>query len=150
MEESKELQKLYGFMQAFIYVSICVEVLLFVHFQFSSNIMPVLSKLGRIPIYSNIIYSKLFTFFIIMVTCIGTRSKKDLELDPIKQIVMPRQIAMYLSRELTDSSLPKIGNEFGGKDHTTVLHAIDKIEAELKKDTDLQNDITKLKAKLRS
>ncbi|MBC6910660.1 chromosomal replication initiator protein DnaA [Lactobacillus reuteri] len=68
----------------------------------------------------------------------------------VKQIVMPRQIAMYLSRELTDSSLPKIGNEFGGKDHTTVLHAIDKIEAELKKDTDLQNDITKLKAKLRS
>ena len=63
---------------------------------------------------------------------------------------MPRQIAMYLSRELTDSSLPKIGNEFGGKDHTTVLHAIDKIEAELKKDTDLQNDITKLKTKLRS
>lgn len=46
--------------------------------------------------------------------------------------------------------MPKIGNEFGGKDHTTVLHAIDKIEAELKKDTDLQNDITKLKAKLRS
>lgn len=68
----------------------------------------------------------------------------------VKQIVMPRQIAMYLSRELTDSSLPKIGNEFGGKDHTTVLHAIDKIEAELKKDTDLQNDITKLKTKLRS
>lgn len=68
----------------------------------------------------------------------------------VKQIVMPRQIAMYLSRELTDASLPKIGNEFGGKDHTTVLHAIDKIEAELKKDTDLQNDITKLKAKLRS
>ena len=68
----------------------------------------------------------------------------------VKQIVMPRQIAMYLSRELTDFSLPKIGNEFGGKDHTTVLHAIDKIEAELKKDTDLQNDITKLKAKLRS
>ena len=68
----------------------------------------------------------------------------------VKQIVMPRQIAMYISRELTDSSLPKIGNEFGGKDHTTVLHAIDKIETELKKDTDLQNDITKLKAKLRS
>ena len=63
---------------------------------------------------------------------------------------MPRQIAMYLSRELTDSSLPKIGNEFGGKDHTTVLHAIDKIEAELKKDTDLQKRYYKLKAKLRS
>lgn len=66
----------------------------------------------------------------------------------VKQIVMPRQIAMYLARELTENSLPKIGNEFGGKDHTTVLHAIDKIEAELQKNTTLQNDITKLKAKL--
>ncbi len=59
---------------------------------------------------------------------------------------MPRQIAMYLSRELTDSSLPKIGNEFGGKDHTTVLHAIDKIEAELKRILTYKNDITKLKS----
>lgn len=42
-------------------------------------------------------------------------------------IVFPRQIAMYLSRELTDLSLPKIGQEFGGRDHTTVLHAYDKI-----------------------
>lgn len=89
MEESKELQKLYGFMQGFIYVSICVEILLFIHFPFSSSIMPVLEKLARIPIYSNIIYSKLFTFFIIMVTCIGTRSKKDLDLDPVKQIIFP-------------------------------------------------------------
>nr|WP_243681464.1 chromosomal replication initiator protein DnaA [Lacticaseibacillus manihotivorans] len=44
----------------------------------------------------------------------------------VKQIVMPRQIAMYLSREMTDSSLPKIGAEFGGKDHTTVIHAHEK------------------------
>lgn len=68
----------------------------------------------------------------------------------VKQIVVPRQIAMYLSRELTDFSLPKIGNEFGGKDHTTVLHAIDKIEAALKKDTDLQRDINNLKERLHS
>ncbi|MCX2186402.1 MULTISPECIES: chromosomal replication initiator protein DnaA [Limosilactobacillus] len=68
----------------------------------------------------------------------------------VKQIVVPRQIAMYLSRELTDFSLPKIGNEFGGKDHTTVLHAIDKIEAALKKDTDLQKDINNLKERLHS
>ena len=82
MEESKELQKLYGFMQAFIYITVCIEILLFVHFPFSEQIMPLLSKMAKIPIYSNILYSKLFTFFIIMVTCIGTRSKKDLELDP--------------------------------------------------------------------
>lgn len=89
MEESKELQKLYGFMQAFIYITVCIEILLFVHFPFSENITPFLSKLAKIPIYSNILYSKLFTFFIIMVTCIGTRSKKDLELDPTKQIIFP-------------------------------------------------------------
>lgn len=89
MEESKELQKLYGFMQAFIYITVCIEILLFVHFPFSENITPFLSKLAKIPIYSNILYSKLFTFFIIMVTCIGTRSKKDLELDPTKRIIFP-------------------------------------------------------------
>lgn len=89
MEESKELQKLYGFMQAFIYITVCIEILLFVHFPFSEQIMPLLSKMAKIPIYSNILYSKLFTFFIIMVTCIGTRSKKDLELNPTKQIIFP-------------------------------------------------------------
>jgi hypothetical protein len=89
MEESKELQKLYGFMQAFIYITVCIEILLFVHFPFSEQIMPLLSKMAKIPIYSNILYSKLFTFFIIMVTCIGTRSKKDLKLDPTKQIIFP-------------------------------------------------------------
>lgn len=67
MEESKELQKLYGFMQAFIYITVCIEILLFVHFPFSEQIMPLLSKMAKIPIYSNILYSKLFTFFIIMV-----------------------------------------------------------------------------------
>ncbi|KRL27831.1 DNA-directed DNA replication initiator protein [Limosilactobacillus frumenti DSM 13145] len=68
----------------------------------------------------------------------------------VKQIVVPRQIAMYLSRELTDYSLPKIGKEFGGKDHTTVLHAIDKIEEEMKSNNDLNEQINTLKAKLRS
>lgn len=66
----------------------------------------------------------------------------------VKQIVMPRQIAMYLTRELTDFSLPKIGKEFGGKDHTTVLHAIDKIEASLKDDAKLRQEIHKLKDQL--
>jgi chromosomal replication initiator protein len=46
-------------------------------------------------------------------------------------IAFPRQVAMYLSREFADSSLTKIGNEFGGRDHTTVMHACDRIKEEL-------------------
>ncbi len=65
-----------------------------------------------------------------------------------KMIVMPRQIAMYLSRELTEASLPRIGNEFGGKDHTTVIHAYDKIAASLKTDPELQKDIENLRNEL--
>ncbi|MGO1469029.1 MAG: chromosomal replication initiator protein DnaA [Tissierella sp.] len=58
-----------------------------------------------------------------------------------RAIAFPRQIAMYLTRELTDLSLPKIGDEFGGRDHTTVIHACDKINTDLSKDDDLKNKI---------
>jgi chromosomal replication initiator protein len=51
-----------------------------------------------------------------------------------KEIVVPRQVAMYLTRALTDTSLPAIGRAFGGKDHTTVLHACHKIKDKLAKD----------------
>ena len=51
-----------------------------------------------------------------------------------KAVVYPRQIAMYLSRGLTDLSLPEIGGLFGGRDHTTVIHACEKIEQDMKKD----------------
>ncbi|GAA0377975.1 chromosomal replication initiator protein DnaA [Bacillus horti] len=61
-----------------------------------------------------------------------------------KAVAFPRQIAMYLSRELTDSSLPKIGEEFGGRDHTTVIHAQDKIKKALQTDTQLQKTIQNL------
>ena len=63
----------------------------------------------------------------------------------VKNIVVPRQIAMYLSRELTDNSLPKIGAEFGGKDHTTVIHAHEKIQQLLKHDAIIQNEIAEIK-----
>lgn len=61
-----------------------------------------------------------------------------------KDIAFPRQIAMYLTRELTDLSLPKIGYEFGGRDHTTVLHGCEKIAADLKHDLKLQQEIANL------
>lgn len=53
-----------------------------------------------------------------------------------RSISHPRQVAMYISRELTDLSLPKIGEEFGGRDHTTVIHAYDKISENIKTDND--------------
>jgi len=58
-----------------------------------------------------------------------------------KNIVLPRQIAMYLARELTNQSLPEIGELFGGKDHTTVLHAWNKIKNSIDKDSNLKNTI---------
>ncbi len=67
-----------------------------------------------------------------------------------KSIAFPRQIAMYLSRELTDLSLPKIGDEFGGRDHTTVLHAHDKISKLLVDDTVLTKEIEEIKETLKS
>ncbi|WP_156289941.1 chromosomal replication initiator protein DnaA [Oceanobacillus salinisoli] len=67
-----------------------------------------------------------------------------------KSIAFPRQIAMYLARELTDFSLPKIGEEFGGRDHTTVIHAHEKISKLLEKDADLSRDIEDIKEKIKS
>lgn len=60
-------------------------------------------------------------------------------------ISFPRQIAMYLCRTLTSESFPKIGTEFGGKDHSTVMHSVEKIENEVKVNKDLANIIEKLK-----
>lgn len=67
-----------------------------------------------------------------------------------KAIAFPRQIAMYLSRELTDFSLPKIGEEFGGRDHTTVIHAHEKISKALENDPALEKNIEELKEQLKS
>lgn len=61
-----------------------------------------------------------------------------------RAIAYPRQIAMYLSRELTDLSLPKIGDEFGGRDHTTVMHACDKIIKDIKESNELKDKIDML------
>lgn len=60
-------------------------------------------------------------------------------------ISFPRQIAMYLCRTMTTESFPKIGIEFGGKDHSTVMHSVEKIENEIKENKDLANIIEKLK-----
>ena len=64
-------------------------------------------------------------------------------------IAYPRQIAMYLTRRMLDISLPKIGENFGGRDHTTVIHAINKIDDNLKKDKNLQSVIFELENRIK-
>jgi len=66
-----------------------------------------------------------------------------------KSVAFPRQIAMFLSRELTDFSLPKIGEEFGGRDHTTVIHAHDKILKLLQTDPDFQSKVDEIRDSLK-
>lgn len=71
---------------------------------------------------------------------------KDIESSKkIRSLAFPRQVAMFLCRELTSSSLPKIGGSFGGRDHTTVLHACQKIKKEVFSDENVSNDIETLK-----
>jgi len=67
-----------------------------------------------------------------------------------KAVAFPRQIAMYLSRELTDFSLPKIGEAFGGRDHTTVIHAHEKISKLVQEDQELYKIITNITEKIKN
>ena len=75
----------------------------------------------------------------------------NLKIDDLKSskrssdIAYPRQIAMYLCREIANISLPQIGRDFGGRDHTTVIHACNKINTDLKSKPDLKNTIEELK-----
>ncbi len=66
-----------------------------------------------------------------------------------REVSYPRQVAMYLIRKMTDNSLPKIGEVFGGKDHTTVIHAIDKISTEISQKIDTETLIKDLIAKVK-
>ncbi len=62
----------------------------------------------------------------------------------VAKIAVPRQIAMYICRTVLEESLPKIGIEFGGKDHTTVMHSVYKIKKEIKNDVNLEKEINKI------
>ena len=63
-------------------------------------------------------------------------------------LTIPRQIAMYLCRVMTDESFPKIGIDFGGKDHSTVMHSVEKVEKEIKENKELALTIDKLKKEI--
>jgi chromosomal replication initiator protein len=61
-----------------------------------------------------------------------------------RSVVVPRQVGMYLAKKLTPRSLPEIGRRFGGRDHSTVLHAVRKIEEQLRSDERLAREVTLL------
>jgi len=148
------------------------EVLLFIARRIESNIRELEGALTRIMAYSSLNNNKLDVSIAdeALKDIISNHRPKiitsdlimnvvanhfNLKVDDFKSkkrnrsIAYPRQIAMYLCREMTDLSLPKIGEEFGGRDHTTVIHACEKISSDLKDDLELYKIISKLKNEIR-
>lgn len=149
------------------------EVMLYIANQIDTNIRELEGALIRVVAYSSLVNEDIDTPLavdalkdiipsqkpkVITVQDIqkAVGEKYDVKLEDFaakkrtRSIAFPRQIAMYLSRKLTDLSLPKIGEEFGGRDHTTVIHAYDKIEELLTTDQELQNDIEELETTIKS
>ena len=78
----------------------------------------------------------------------GVSEKELLGRSRLRKCLVPRQAAMYLARELTRLSLPRIGAFFGGRDHTTVLHACRKVEADMAADEKLAGIVRQLRGEL--
>ena len=89
-------------------------------------------------VFAKIIKKSVCKYYGIKISDIESKKKTN-------NIAFPRQIAMYLIREMTDCSLPKIGALFGGRHHTTVYHACEKIEYEMSMDKNLCNIIEEIK-----
>ncbi|MCM8901651.1 chromosomal replication initiator protein DnaA [Caldicoprobacter algeriensis] len=148
------------------------EILLFIAKRIESNIRELEGALIRIMAYASLTNNKLDISIAeeALKDILSTAQPKEITIPLIQQVVAdyfhlkvddfkskkrsrpiayPRQIAMYLCRELTDQSLPKIGEEFGGRDHTTVIHACEKIQEDMQKDSQLRRTIDELKKKIR-
>ena len=145
------------------------EVMVYIATKIKSNIRELEGALIRIVAYSSLTNREITVDLATeaLKDIISNKQNKNITIDLIQDVIAayfnlrvedlksqrrtrniayPRQIAMYLSRKLTDMSLPKIGEEFGGRDHTTVIHAYEKISESLNKDESLEhtiNDITK-------
>ena len=133
------------------------EVLIFLAEKIKSNIRELEGALIRIVAYAKLIEKDISVDLVreekkITIEFIQKRVSEyfDIKLTDMrakkrhKAIVYPRQIAMYLSRRLTGYSLPEIGDQFGGRDHTTVMHAHEKIENDLKVKDSLRDIVSQL------
>ncbi len=148
-------------------LDIPTDVLHFIAKNIKSNIRELEGALIRIVAYSSLTNNSISVELAneALKDIVSSARPKQINVDLIKEVVgqyfniqikdfvskrrtrsisFPRQIAMYISRELTDLSLPKIGEEFGGRDHTTVIHAYDKISQEMEKNYDLNDKIKKI------
>ncbi|NLJ98312.1 MAG: chromosomal replication initiator protein DnaA [Tissierellia bacterium] len=148
------------------------DVMLYIATKIKSNIRELEGALIRMVAYSSLTNKEVTVELAeeALKDIISNDKPKEITVDSIKNIVSkdfnikmddfnskkrtraiayPRQVAMYLTRELTDLSLPKIGDEFGGRDHTTVMHAYDKIESEIKESEKIRNRIDKLVKKIK-
>ncbi|MCI1945845.1 chromosomal replication initiator protein DnaA [Clostridium luticellarii] len=147
------------------------EVMVYIATKIKSNIRELEGALIRIAAFSSLTNSEISIDLAIeaLKDIISSKQSKQVTVDLIQDVVanyynlkvsdfksarrtrnvaFPRQIAMYLCRKLTDMSLPKIGEEFGGRDHTTVIHAYEKISSNLKHDESLQNAVNDLTKRL--
>ncbi|PLR78311.1 chromosomal replication initiator protein DnaA [Bacillus sp. V3-13] len=143
------------------------EVMLYIANQIDSNIRELEGALIRVVAYSSLINKDINAYLAAeaLKDIIPSSKPKVITIQEIQRIVgehfsvkledfkakkrtksvaFPRQIAMYLSRELTDFSLPKIGEEFGGRDHTTVIHAHEKISKLVQTDATLQKQLKEI------
>ncbi|MGA0241782.1 MAG: chromosomal replication initiator protein DnaA, partial [Candidatus Marinamargulisbacteria bacterium] len=148
------------------------DVLNYVATQFPNNVRELEGALNRITAYANLLESNvnISSASKIIKDLINEQNKKPLTIPQIKRMVsaklgiaveqlssksrtkdisMARQIAMYLCREVTNISLLKIGENFGNRDHTTVIHAIDKIKQLLVTDSDVKTIVDDLKKEAR-
>jgi chromosomal replication initiator protein len=116
------------------------QVLTFIAGRVSTNIRELEGALTRVVAFSSLT-ARPMTVDLSQEELCGERRSQN--------IVYPRQVAMYLSRELTDASLPKIGREFGGRDHTTVIHATSKIARLIREDRSVYNLVQELTARIK-
>ncbi len=152
------------------------EVIIYIANKIKSNIRELEGALVKVIAYSSLVDKDIDTDLAQealkdIVTQQNKNKNREINIDLIKKVVanyynitleemvskkrtqkiaFPRQIAMYLCRELTDSSLPQIGEEFGGRDHTTVIHSYKKIEEKYKNEEDFKNTIKKLINKIKN
>ncbi|SDC43624.1 MULTISPECIES: chromosomal replication initiator protein DnaA [unclassified Candidatus Frackibacter] len=148
------------------------EVIVYIANQIHSNIRELEGALIRVVAYSSLTNKNITVELAqeALKDIIPTSEPKEINMELIQKVVteyynlemkdmkskkrtraiaFPRQIAMYISRELTDASLPKIGENFGGRDHTTVLHAYDKISTKIEEEIDFKKTVESLINKIK-